>query len=163
MVAAPVALPPIVEGPLRIEPGAFDFGAIPPESAHEAHFTLANAGTTPITILRVIPTCHCTAPENIVNRVIPPGRSLPFNAAFHAPTETGQKSSKIVLAFAAGGQRYTTQLQLRAVITMAVQSEPTYVDALKGVTDGTVHDPRRSAVNSSEGDSCHWRDRRRRE
>lgn len=148
-------LPDLVEGALRVSPGGLDFGLVAPNSAHQAHLTLHNTGTRPITIVRVQPTCLCTAPQDLSGTVIPPGGSVPFSSGFQAPTETGPKSARIQLIFADGSQNRSLMVPLLGEITMAIRAEPPFVDALKGTTDGQVRlraiDGRPFRVLSADG------------
>ena len=143
--AKTVPLAPISAGPLRVEPGRFDFGMIGPKSIHAVNATLYNTGAAPITILKVSPSCACTIPQDLTDTVIPPGGSIPFSATFSAPTEPGVKSAYIQLVFRYGGRRAHAKINFQGVITMPVRAEPPYVDALKGVTTG------RTRVESVDG------------
>jgi hypothetical protein len=134
----PRGLPDLVDGPLRISPGGIEFGDVAPNSAHQAQMEIRNTGAQPISIVTVRPTCLCTTPDDLSGTVIPPGGSVPFSAGFEAPTETGTKTARIQLVYSAGGQSRAVTIYLRGEITMAVKSDPPYVDALKGVTHGEV-------------------------
>ena len=163
-VSPPPALPAktvppahVSAGSLRVEPGGFDFGMIGPESIHAVNATLYNTGATPITILKVSPSCACTTPQDLTGAVIPPGGSIPFSATFIAPTGPGAKSAYVQLVFSYGGQRAHARINLHGVITMPVRAEPPYVDALKGVTTGRNHvesvDGRPFRIVSANGES----------
>lgn len=134
-----VSTAPLTAGALRIEPGGFDFGMIEPKSVHEVNATLYNTGSVPITILKVSPSCACTAPQDLTGAVVPAGGSIPFSATFSAPTEPGVKDAYIQFVFNAGGRQGHMKINLQGVITMPVRATPPYVEALKGVTTGRIH------------------------
>lgn len=155
--AAPTAIPmpAVAAGSLRIEPGGFDFGNIPPHAERDVSFTMTNTGSGPIAIIEAKPTCLCTAPEDLSGAVIRPGESRSFATSFKAPLEPGEKTATIILLAqdTSGPQR--THLRLRGMITMAVRAEPPYVDALRGVTTGTTRisstDDRPFRIRSTDG------------
>ncbi len=152
-----VSTAPLTAGALRIEPGGFDFGIIEPKSVHDVNVTLYNTGSVPITILKVSPSCACTAPQDLTGTVVPAGGSVPFSATFSAPTEPGVKDAYIQLVFNAGGRQGHMKINLQGVITMPVRATPPYVDALKGVTTGRVHvesvDGRQFRIISANGET----------
>ena len=155
--AKTVPLAPVSAGPLRIEPGRFDFGMIGPQSIHAVNATLYNTGAAPITILKVSPSCACTIPQDLTDTVIPPGGSIPFSATFSAPTEPGVKNAYVQLVFRYGGRQAHARINLQGMITMPVRAEPPYVDALKGVTTGRTRiesvDGRPFRIISANGES----------
>ena len=133
-----VSTAPLTAGALRIEPGGFDFESIEPKSIHAVNVTLYNTGSVPITILKVSPSCACTAPQDLAGAVVLAGGSIPFSATFSAPTEPGVKDAYIQLVFITGGRQSHAKINLQAVITMPVRATPPYVEALRGVTTGRV-------------------------
>ncbi len=155
--AKTVPLPPVSAGPLRIEPGGFDFGMIGPKSVHAVNTTLYNTSAVPITIVKVSPSCACTLPQDLTGTVIPPGGSVPFSATFSAPTRPGVKNAYVQLVFSYGGRQAHTKINLNGTITMPVRAEPPYVDALKGVTTGRTRvesvDGRPFRIISANGES----------
>ncbi len=140
---APVA--PITEGPLRIEPGGVNLGAVAPGTVHQASVALHNTGTVPIVIADVKSTCICTAPDDLKGRTIAPGASIPLNLTFSAPTELGERLKEIQVIFSFAGQTRHVAVPVSAAITMSLRATPPYVDALKGVTAGE------STVESVDG------------
>jgi hypothetical protein len=143
--AKTVPLAAVSAGPLRVEPGAFDFGMIGPKSIHAVNATLYNTGAVPITIIKVSPSCACTTPQDLTDTVIPPGGSVPFSATFSAPTEPGVKNAYVQLVFRYGRRQAHAKINFQGVITMPVRADLPYVDALKGVTTG------RTRVESVDG------------
>ncbi|MHC4420890.1 MAG: DUF1573 domain-containing protein, partial [Planctomycetota bacterium] len=134
----PVGLPPIQRGPLVIDPGGFQLGTVLPGSAHETHGTIRNSGTAPVAIASARSTCMCTVPEGLEGAVIPPGGSHPFSVTYTAGHEPGSKDAKVWVKFQAGGEPQAAVIKIDALISMAVRSDPPYVDALKGVTSGQL-------------------------
>ena len=132
----PIPKAPVTVGSLRIEPGGFDYGMIPPKSTHEFTTVLRNLGSRPIEILEAKPDCACTVPQDVSGTIIPAGGSVPFHVTFNAPTEPGPKTAKLFLIFNDAGQQRHALIKLDGMITMPVRAEPPYVDALKGVTTG---------------------------
>ncbi len=133
-------------GALVIEPGGYELGAVKPNSAHEVQVTLRNVGAEPIEILEASSDCKCTVPEALKGVTIAPGGQRAFKAVFTARAAPEHKEAKLRLVFKAGSQQaQATVVSIGADVTMAVRAEPPYVDALKGVTSGTIR------VSSAEG------------
>lgn len=138
--------PPRAFGTLLVTPGGFDLGTVAPNSAHEVEMTLTNTGREPITIVMVSSDCKCTVPDAIDGTVIPPGESVPLTATFTTRSAPGPRDAKVVLNYRVGTQRMQRGLiTIAGEVALTVRSIPAYVDALKGVTSGTVR------VNAVDG------------
>lgn len=142
-------------GPLVADPSGIAFGEIAPKSVNQGELTLRNTGATPLTIVKVHPTCFCTVPEDIEGTVIPAGASLPLRASLTAPTKPGDKVAQIVIVFESGGRQQHAKVEFAGVVTLPILVDPPYVDALKGVKSGTVRlhaqDGRPFRIVSSNG------------
>ena len=139
--------PPQVFGPLLVTPGGFGLGAIEPNSVHQVQLTLVNQGSEPISIVETQSSCKCTVPDLLDGTVIAAGESVVMAATFSAGSAPGPKDAKILLKFRTPS-RPRLQLALIKIageVTMKVRAEPPFVDALKGVTGGTVR------VESTDG------------
>jgi hypothetical protein len=134
----PVGLPAVERGPLVIEPGGYQLGIVLPGSAHETHAVIRNSGPEPVAIHSARSTCMCTVPEGLEGAVIPPGGSHPFRVTFTAGQEPGNKDAKVWVKFQAGRQPHAALIKIEALISMAVRSDPPFVDALEGVTSGQL-------------------------
>lgn len=132
----PLSTDPVVSGALRIEPGGFDFGIIEPSSSHEVKAVLHNTGTTPITFVKVSPSCACTSTQDLTKETIPAGESITFDANFKAPTEPGLKTAYIQIIFNQGTNQGHVKINLQGLVTMAVRADPPYVDAYKRLQRG---------------------------
>jgi len=132
-------LPQRVFGTLLVSPGGFDFGTVAPNTVNEVRMRLTNRGTEPITIVMTSADCKCTVPEELDGSVIAPGETIPMIATIDMRAAPGIKESKVLLNFKSGLQPMQTALiKFKGEVAMAVRAEPAYVDALKGVTSGTV-------------------------
>ncbi|MHC5006522.1 MAG: DUF1573 domain-containing protein [Planctomycetota bacterium] len=131
-------LPAVSRGPLKIDPGGFDLGTIPPHSAYETMATLSNNGSAPMTITSAKSSCMCTVPKGLEGSVIPPGGSHPFSMTFTTSDAPGAKDAKVWVYFEAGGEAQHLMVRIEADVALVVRSEPPYVDALNGVASGTV-------------------------
>ncbi len=141
----PIPKAPVTVGSLRIEPGGFDYGMIPPNSTHEFTTVFRNLGSRPIELVEAKPDCACTTPQDVSGTIIPPGGSVPFHATFNAPTEPGSKTARLILIFNDAGQQRRALITLDGMITMPVRADPPYVGAQRGVTTG------RTRVQSVDG------------
>jgi Protein of unknown function (DUF1573) len=140
MPPAPNALPPGVPQmatiPLAVEPPLVDFGRVAPGTKHPAKFLLRNVGPAPLTIARAQPSCKCTDISDIAGKTIPPGGTLELTAALLVPKSPGDKDAKVMISVQ--GMDGLVIAKMVADVTQPVRSEPAYVDALKGVSEGTV-------------------------
>ncbi len=132
-------LPPRFFGTLQVSPGGFDFGTVAPNTIHEVRMHLTNRGAEPIAIVMASSDCKCTVPEELDGTVIAPGETIPMSATIDMRAAPGPKESKVLLNFKSGQQDMQQALiKFTGEVAMAVRAEPAYVDALKGVTGGTV-------------------------
>ena len=122
--------------PIIIEPPVRDFGRIEPGSKHPATFLIRNATRNPLRIKAAMPSCKCTATNNIAGKVIPPGGFVELQATLDAPNTPGVKNATIQLVF--DGLNKPFAATLKGEVVMPVLATPPYVDALKGVTSGSI-------------------------
>ena len=132
----PMQAPAAARVPLLVDPPIVNFGTVAPGTKHPARFVLRNAGAVPLTIERAAPSCKCTDISDIVGKVIEPGGSLELTAALQVPKSPGEKDAKVMISVA--GQPGMVLAQMVAEVTQPVRCAPAYVDALKGVQEGTV-------------------------
>jgi hypothetical protein len=121
---------------LVVEPPEVNFGRVEPGSKHPARFLLRNAGSAPLTIASAKPSCKCTDVSPIEGKTIPPGGTLELTAALQVPRSPGEKDAKVMISVA--GSPGTVLAKMVADVTQPVRSEPPFVDALKGVSAGTI-------------------------
>jgi len=133
---APGAGTPAAASPLVVEPPAVDFGRVAPGTKHPARFTLRNAGAVPLTIASAKPSCKCTDVTDIAGKVIPPGGTLELTAALQVPKSPGEKDAKVMIAVE--GRPGLVLAKMVAEVTQPVRAAPTYVDALKGASAGSI-------------------------
>ena len=134
-------LPPrsFAGGVLLVSPGGFDFGIVAPNTVNHVRMNLTNRGSEPLSIIMVSSDCKCTVPEELDGTVIAPGETVPMNATIDMRAAPGPKESKVLLNFKLGLQPMRTALiKFTGEVAMAVRAEPAFVDALKGVSSGTV-------------------------
>ena len=123
-------------GTLLISPAAVDFGQVAPTSEHPATFVLQNAGSVPIRIVSAKASCACTTISDLAGEVIAPGASLDLDAAFIAPRQPEEKTSKVFVVIE--GVQKTTSVELKGDVTLPIKAVPPYADALKGKQNGTI-------------------------
>ncbi len=135
---APVALAQAPAGQVAVllEPPVADFGTIEPSSSHVGKFTLRNLGSVPATVKAAVPTCKCTSFTDIVGKVIPARGELAFEATLKAPASPGEKDAKLQVVI--DGMPRPLVVTLKGLVTLPVNAEPPYVDALKDAVRGTV-------------------------
>ncbi|MHC4080258.1 MAG: DUF1573 domain-containing protein [Planctomycetota bacterium] len=138
-------LAPLTWGPLVIDPGGFNLGTIPPNAVYKTMSSIRNEGSAPVTITAAKSSCMCTVPKGLEGTVIPAGGSHPFSMTFTSSDAPGGKNAKVFVQFEYGGQRQHARIEIDADVAMVVRSEPPYVDALNGVSSGTVR------VESADG------------
>lgn len=119
-----------------LEPTVADFGTIEPSSSNVGKFTLRNLGSAPATVKAAVPTCKCTSFTDLVGKVIPAGGELPFEATLKAPASPGDKDAKLQIVVE--GMPGPLVATLKGVVTLPVNADPAYVDALKDVVRGSV-------------------------
>ena len=126
-------------GTLEVAPGGFDFGTVAPNTIHEVRMRLTNRGTEPIAIVMTSADCKCTVPEELDGTIIAPGETIPMIATIDMRAAPGPMESNVLLNFKTGQQPIQhARIKFTGEVAMAVRAEPPYVDALKGVTSGTV-------------------------
>jgi len=132
--------PPQLFGTLLVTPGGFGLGAIDPKSVHEVQLTLFNRGSEPISIVETQSSCKCTVPDLLDGTVIAAGQSVVMAATFSAGSAPGPKDAKILLKFRTPSRPrlQIALIKIAAEVTMKVRAVPPFVEALKGVTGGTV-------------------------
>jgi hypothetical protein len=132
--------PPAVQATERpsvvIEPPLVDFGVVAPGTKHPAKFVLRNTGSKPLQVEQALPSCKCTDITPIAGKVIPPGGTLELAAALSVPRSPGEKDAKVMISFA--GFRGMVEAKMRGEVTLPIRVDPAYLDALKGVTAGTL-------------------------
>lgn len=136
-----------------IDPALVDFGSLQPGSINAAAFRISNTGTAPITIGKTTPSCVCTTLTDLAGRQVAPGETVMLEASLDAPKQAGKKDAK-VFVYIDGAQRPAI-VKMEGVVTLPVQPEPPYADALKGKNAGSIRlrstDGRPFRVISSNG------------
>lgn len=126
-----------------IEPALVDFGALAPGSVNPAAFRITNTGPTAVTIQRATPSCVCTTLTDLAGRRIAAGETVTLEASLDAPKQAGKKEAK-VFVYLEGAARPVI-VKMTGVVTLPVQPEPPYADALKGKNAGSI------ALRSTDG------------
>ncbi len=135
-VAAVAGMSAIQSPPVVISPAQIDFGKVKPGTRHAGSFSIANQGTTPITVKSVVPSCKCTGVTALAGTVIAAGASVKLDATLDVPTTPGEKDAKVFVTFEGFAQPIIALLKADA--TLPVRASPAYIDALKGVSTGLV-------------------------
>lgn len=131
-------LPASFAGPVRVDPGGFDFGEVRPHAERQVEVTLTNTGETAVQIINLTPTCLCTTPENLSGVTLQPGESRPVSVGYRAPLEAGEKKATVLVRIQDQTGPVSTRLKLRGTVARAISAEPPYVSALKGTTFGAT-------------------------
>jgi hypothetical protein len=87
----------LLKGPLiRLDRRAIDFGRIPQHVKRTDSFTISNAGTEPLRLLKVTPDCGCTLAE-AADTVIAPGASTTLRVNFLSGNYEGEQRKVVIL------------------------------------------------------------------
>lgn len=118
-------LPPIV-----VEPPVLDLGFMAPRVGGKGTVTLRNAGTAPLTIVAVTPSCKCTTTSSLNGTVLQPGQSVPMEAVLEgaAMPQTHRASIKV----AVDGYARVLEIQLRGETAMPIRAVPSIINAVEG-------------------------------
>jgi hypothetical protein len=122
--------------PLEITPAPARLGNVAPNSTTSATFVLRNVSDKPLTIKSAKPSCKCTGITDIVGKVVKPGESIELKAALKAPPVPGTKDAKVFIEV--NEMPGAAIAMLEGEIVMPLLATPAFVDALKGVTAGTI-------------------------
>ena len=122
--------------PVTVEPALQDFGLVDPGVALPGVFKVTNAGSAPLQIVAMLPSCKCTTTDDYIGRTIAPGETLEMKATMNAPTTPGVKEAKVNVVFQ--GFSKPTLLHLKCDVRLSIRAVEELVDALKGVTSGTL-------------------------
>ncbi len=134
--APPPQAQPVAATPCEVSPKVVQIGQVAPNSLHPAKFTLTNRGTTPLKVASAIPSCKCTDITNIVGQVIQPGGTLDLSASMKAPPVPGAKDAEVFVTFE--GWKAPVIAKISGEVVMSIVPQPPFVDALKGVTSGSI-------------------------
>ncbi|MBL9149221.1 MAG: DUF1573 domain-containing protein [Phycisphaerae bacterium] len=122
--------------PLQITPSPARLGNVAPNSTTSATFIIKNMGQAPLTVKSAKPSCKCTGITDIVGKTINPGESIELKAALKAPPVPGPKDAKVFIEV--NEMPGAAIAMLEGEVVMPLLATPAFVDALKGVTAGTV-------------------------
>lgn len=128
--------------PIKIVPPVVDLGAVLPGSTNPGKFTLVNTGKDPVVVRDAVPNCKCTAISDVKGKTIAPGGTLELTAALTAGQTPGEKEATVFLTFdpvaPAREPIPPAAAKIKGDVRLAVNATPPYIDALKGVSKGTV-------------------------
>jgi hypothetical protein len=116
--------------PLRPDPPMLDFGIVPPGQESVGSVRLVNAGSEPLTILAVQPTCKCTAINDLEGRVIPAGESIELEAKLDAVNAPGSRSASVRVLV--DGYTEPVTVQLKSAVALPIRVSPPYINAVEG-------------------------------
>lgn len=119
-----------------VVPDHVSFGTVRPGSKHTANFVIKNLANRVVRVERVIPSCKCTEVGLKEGTTIAVGEELSWQATLSVPTTPGDKEAKIMILLNDGHPPLAAQMT--AVAALPIVATPAYIDALKGVTEGTV-------------------------
>jgi len=133
---APQAPSQAQAGLLSVEPPDIHLGRVAPGSRHPVSFTLRNISNGPVTITETKSSCKCTAITSLANTVLAPNETATIQATFDAPSLPGEKDAHIFITVK--GLQRPMLATIRAVVRMAVESDPYFVDIRGGKLKPTV-------------------------
>ncbi len=113
-----------------------NIGVVKPNSITPATFTLRNISAAPVKVTAAMPSCKCTAITDVVGKTIEPGGSLELSASMKAPPVPGQRDAKVMIRLE--GFEGIVEAKIDGIVEMAIVPEPAFVDALRGVTAGSI-------------------------
>ncbi|MEJ5259193.1 MAG: DUF1573 domain-containing protein [Anaerohalosphaeraceae bacterium] len=115
-----------IDGPKILVTKEFhDFGDIGPGTYHSCTFTFKNIGNKTLKIDHVQSTCGCSVPQ-LEKKDYEPGESGTIEVRFHAPTTSGETKKQMYIV-SNDPSNPRAQLEVRAVVDVKVQTEPTEV------------------------------------
>jgi len=116
--------------PLAAEPSVADLGFLAPNTAGEGTVQIRNTGSTPLTITGVQPSCKCTTPNDLVGKVIEPGKSIEMKLKLDGAPAVGPRNSSVKIMV--DGFTRALDIPVRAEVTLPVRCVPPYVNAVEG-------------------------------
>ncbi len=118
-----------IDGPKILVTKEFhDFGEIGPGTYHSCTFTFKNIGNKTLKIDHIQSTCGCSVPQ-LDKKDYEPGESGTVDVRFHAPT-TSEETKKQLYIISNDPSNPRAQLEVRAVVQVKVQTEPTEVSLM---------------------------------
>ena len=116
--------------PLAAEPPTADLGFLAPNTAGEGTVRILNTGSTPLTIKQVQPSCKCTTSNDLVGKVIEPGKSIEMQVKLDGAPAVGPRNSSVKIMV--DGFTRPLDIPVRAEVTLPVRCVPPYVNAVDG-------------------------------
>lgn len=118
-----------IDGPKILVTKEFhDFGEIGPGTYHNCTFVFKNIGNKTLKIENIQSTCGCSVPQ-LEKKEYEPGESGTVEVRFHAPTTSGETKKQLYI-ISNDPSNSRAQLELRAVVQVNVQTEPTEVSLM---------------------------------
>lgn len=123
--------------PLRFEPATIDLGAVAPASRHPVRFVVRNISQKPVVIEDTRSSCKCTAITSLAGITLAPNASAVIDATMDAPTVPGEKDAFIYVTVQ--GADRPAVAKISAIVRMAVEANPYYIDIRGGKLSSVVH------------------------
>ena len=132
---APAVASTATEGGPRLEfdEPVIDFGRVPDHETRNARVVIRNAGSSPLTVQKVVPTCGCTTVGFKTPVTLPAGGESILTLDFD-PKGSG-KQEKYVQVVSNDPRRATSTVTIRADVVATLTAEPRFL-ALGRVTAG---------------------------
>ena len=104
-----------------------DWGRVPLESTVYGTVRVRNDGAEPVTILAMRASCQCTALDDLSGTTLAPGESATARVSVETRSIAGTIRNQLRFVFS---DRTSTAVGLVFEASRAVETEPTYIDAL---------------------------------
>jgi hypothetical protein len=130
--------------PVELEPATLDFGVLGPGETARGTSRIWNVGSSPLTIIKSITSCGCTAAENLDGRVIPPGGHTEFTTDMTMKSGLGEKMEKISIIFEGYTRTFVVQY-FTAEVSLPIRLVPPHLPASRRDPDG-------GWINTSSGE-----------
>ncbi len=118
---------PVQQGPLLVDPLSIDFGLVAPRSKVSKTVKLTNTSENEVRITQVAPTCQCTSVlDDLVNKVIAPGESVPMELAMETPASPLIKQAGVLLTVT--GHNKPIKVDITCEVTLPIRAVPPFID-----------------------------------
>jgi hypothetical protein len=121
---------------IEVESSMHDFGMVNEGSTPKHAFTIRNAGTAPLLLTEIRPSCGCTAIA-VTNQEIPPGGTSSIELAFSTRGFTGENRLTITV-LSNDPSNPQSVLEFKADVERLLDFEPQYIHLTSHHGVGTV-------------------------
>lgn len=126
--AAPAAPTQFIPGPppIKLDPVAVDYGFLAPGESRKAVVSMTNAGSHPLTIVAIQPTCSCTTTTNLTGRIMEPGQLLQFDVEMGASVVPGPRHATVKIL--AEGFGRALEMDVKGEVALPLRAVPSFIN-----------------------------------